>query len=142
MREQKMAAEQSRLRSIPEPRAMQEKKSLISSQGYAQATPFLPFPPRPWFAAPEECELPEGTTLFEKFNEDMGSRLPRRSLITKGLAWEAAEEFRLKSPEAYTKPFCDFLTENPTIWHTVNYFERRLERAGFVKVLFFLLPFY
>ncbi|RBQ79448.1 hypothetical protein VDGD_05108 [Verticillium dahliae] len=34
-------------------------------------------------------------------------------------------------PEAYTKPFCDFLTENPTIFHTVAYFKTKLADAGF-----------
>jgi aminopeptidase I len=139
MREQRIAAEQHRLRGVPVPGAMEETNSDTSTHGYAQATPFLPFHPHPWFEASEGPELPEGTTLFEKFNEDMRRRLPKRSLITKGLVREAAEEFRLKSPEAYTKPFCDFLTENPTVWHAVNYFEKRLERAGFVKVLLFLL---
>ncbi|KAG9229767.1 putative vacuolar aminopeptidase 1 [Amylocarpus encephaloides] len=40
----------------------------------------------------------------------------------------------LKTPEAYTKPFCDFLTENPTVWHAVDYFEKKLEKAGFSKL--------
>ncbi|CRK15767.1 hypothetical protein BN1708_017416, partial [Verticillium longisporum] len=34
-------------------------------------------------------------------------------------------------PEAYTKPFCDFLTENPTIFHTVAHFKTKLADAGF-----------
>ncbi|KAJ6438350.1 aspartyl aminopeptidase [Purpureocillium lavendulum] len=34
-------------------------------------------------------------------------------------------------PEAFTKPFCDFLQENPTVFHTVDYFKRKLNHAGF-----------
>ena len=37
-------------------------------------------------------------------------------------------------PEAYTKPFCDFLTENPTIFHAVEYFKTKLEKLGFVEL--------
>lgn len=59
------------------------------------------------------------------------------SLITKGLEREMKEQNALKSPEAYTQPFCDFLTKNPTIWHTVQYFEKKLDAAGFKKVYFF-----
>ena len=136
MREQKIAAEQSSRGDMP---VLAPRTSETSRGSHAPMVPILPFPPRPWRAGSEdeELELPEGTTLFEKFNEDMGRQLPRRSLITKGLVREAAEEFRLKSPEAYTKPFCDFLTENPTVFHAVTYFEKKLDRAGFTKVLLF-----
>ena len=48
---------------------------------------------------------------------------------------QAKEQNTLKSPEAYTRPFCDFLTENPTVWHAVQYFEKKLDAAGFKKVL-------
>lgn len=36
--------------------------------------------------------------------------------------------------EAYTKPFCEFLTENPTIFHAVDYFKTKLHRLGFEEV--------
>jgi aminopeptidase I len=39
----------------------------------------------------------------------------------------------LKAPEAYTEPFCNFLTENPTVWHAVDYFEEKLQKSGFKK---------
>jgi aminopeptidase I len=41
---------------------------------------------------------------------------------------------RLQKPEAYTKPFCDFLTENPTIFHAVEYFKTKLRDMGFVEL--------
>ena len=47
---------------------------------------------------------------------------------------KAIELFSLKSPEEYTQPFCEFLTENPTVFHAVDYFEKKLEKAGFKKV--------
>jgi hypothetical protein len=34
----------------------------------------------------------------------------------------------------YTKPFCDFLTENPTVFHAVDYFKRKLKANGFTEV--------
>ncbi|KAG5919849.1 hypothetical protein E4U42_006401 [Claviceps africana] len=34
-------------------------------------------------------------------------------------------------PEAFTKPFCDFLRENPTVFHAVDYFKRKLTECGF-----------
>ncbi|KAF4625697.1 hypothetical protein G7Y89_g12465 [Cudoniella acicularis] len=75
----------------------------------------------------------EFKSLFQKYNDSMRERQmgSKRSLITKGLV---REDNALKIPEAYTQPFCDFLTENPTIWHTVAYFEKKLEKAGFVKL--------
>lgn len=39
-----------------------------------------------------------------------------------------------KKAEEYTQPYLDFMTENPTVWHTVDYFGKRLEKAGFKKV--------
>lgn len=81
-----------------------------------------------------------GRSLFEEYNEVMTSRNFQKvqeqqklgdSLITKGLVREGNT---LKAPEAYTQPFCDFLTENPTVFHAVDYFERKLGKAGFKKV--------
>lgn len=37
-------------------------------------------------------------------------------------------------PESFTKPFCDFLTANPTIFHAVGYFKEKLNAAGFKEV--------
>jgi hypothetical protein len=78
-------------------------------------------------------EVEPEKSLFEKFNESLQEQhnKPKGSLITKGLVRAGNA---LKSPEAYTQPFCDFLTENPTVWHAVAYFEGKLEKAGFKKV--------
>lgn len=37
-------------------------------------------------------------------------------------------------PEAYTRPFCDFLQESPTIFHAVDYFKSKLAKDGFQEV--------
>lgn len=72
---------------------------------------------------------PEFKSLFEKFNESRQNT--RQSLISNGLKLEGSS---LKSPEAYCQPFCDFLTQNPTVFHAVDYFGNKLEKAGFKKV--------
>ncbi|KAI9822504.1 MAG: hypothetical protein M1827_000223 [Pycnora praestabilis] len=43
---------------------------------------------------------------------------------------------RLKSlsPSAYTAPFLSFLTENPTVFHAVASFSKRLESNGFTRL--------
>lgn len=78
----------------------------------------------------EKIAGPPAKSLFDNFNETI-PELPKKSLITKGLA---REENALKGPEAYTKPFCDFMTENPTVFHAVDHFEKKLGKAGFKKV--------
>jgi len=37
-------------------------------------------------------------------------------------------------PETFTQPFCDFLTDNPTVFHAVEYFKGKLAEAGFEEV--------
>lgn len=54
--------------------------------------------------------------------------------------WHLAEgECRLcqvasVKPEAFTKPFCDFISENPTVFHTIDYFKKKLRAAGYKEV--------
>ena len=42
--------------------------------------------------------------------------------------------FRKSGPAAYTKPFTNFLTENPTIFDAVDYFKGKLSALGFKEV--------
>src|SRR2546423_1405769 len=35
------------------------------------------------------------------------------------------------SPESYAKPFCDFMTANPTVFHAVDSFASRLRDHGY-----------
>ena len=37
-------------------------------------------------------------------------------------------------PENYTTPFCEFLQENPTIFHTVDHFKSQLAKRGYKEV--------
>lgn len=39
-----------------------------------------------------------------------------------------------ESPEQYTKPFTDFMTANPTVFHAVDAVAKDLERAGYKKL--------
>lgn len=39
-----------------------------------------------------------------------------------------------KHASEYTQPFLDFINENPTVFHTVQYFESKLHKAGYVKL--------
>jgi len=74
-------------------------------------------------------------SLFERYTEELEAR-KRETPIANRVAkeQEGLKEFKLKSAEEYTQPFCDFLTNNPTVFHAVAYFENRLEKAGFKKV--------
>jgi len=37
-------------------------------------------------------------------------------------------------PETFTKPYTDFMTENPTVFHAVGYFKEKLAKAGYTEV--------
>lgn len=41
---------------------------------------------------------------------------------------------RSLKPEAFTKPFIQFLTENPTVFHAVDYFKEKLAAVGYTEV--------
>ena len=71
-------------------------------------------------------------TLFETFHSTNGSLVPR-NLDTKTLN-AAKHATILKDPEDYAEPFVNFMTENPTVWHAIQYWETKLEDAGFTKV--------
>jgi aminopeptidase I len=38
------------------------------------------------------------------------------------------------APEAYTQPFIDFISKNPTIYHAVDHFGKQLEAHGYKKL--------
>ncbi|RPA82630.1 peptidase M18, aminopeptidase I [Ascobolus immersus RN42] len=38
------------------------------------------------------------------------------------------------NPSDFTKPFLDFMTNNPTVFHAVDYFCKKLEAKGFTKL--------
>lgn len=37
-------------------------------------------------------------------------------------------------PEAFTKPYVEFMTENPTVFHAVDYFKEKLCKSGYKEV--------
>lgn len=38
------------------------------------------------------------------------------------------------TPEQFTQPFCDFMTQSPTPFHVVDYCESRFRASGFQQV--------
>jgi aminopeptidase I len=40
----------------------------------------------------------------------------------------------MRQPETFTKPYTDFMTENPTVFHAVEYFKEKLGKAGYTEV--------
>ena len=77
------------------------------------------------------------TKLLEGMTDTVRHRLDPLPTRQRALVLEQASEgakHKVIKPEEYTKPFCDFLTENPTIFHTVDYFKMKLEANGFQKV--------
>lgn len=46
----------------------------------------------------------------------------------------AARQQQEYTPEQFTQPFCDFMTENPTPFHVVDYCKTKLQNAGFHEV--------
>ncbi|KAH8805792.1 putative vacuolar aminopeptidase 1 [Xylogone sp. PMI_703] len=73
-------------------------------------------------------ESANGSSLYERYNEIM------RSSNTSSIAAEEPVREKVFDPKDSTKPFCDFLTENPSIWHAVDYFEQKLNKAGYQKL--------
>lgn len=47
-----------------------------------------------------------------------------------------------KPVEEYTQPFCEFLTENPTVFHAVDYFKKKLKASGFTEVCVYFIFFF
>lgn len=43
-------------------------------------------------------------------------------------------QMKTLTPESFTKPFCQFLTDNPTIFHAVDYFKEKMNAVGFTEV--------
>ena len=80
-------------------------------------------------AAAWEANLPQRGAPTSRFGAQI---LPSSGLSSLGGEGQGKRE--PEAAEKYSKPFCDFLTENPTIFHAVKYFEGKLERAGYEKV--------
>ncbi|KAM3083623.1 vacuolar aminopeptidase 1, variant 2 [Clarireedia jacksonii] len=70
-----------------------------------------------------------GRTLFERYNETV--QAPGKSLIGNGLK---KDDYAIKDVDDYAEPFINFMTENPTIWHAIAYWENKLEKAGYKRL--------
>ncbi|ORY71115.1 aminopeptidase I zinc metalloprotease [Pseudomassariella vexata] len=43
-------------------------------------------------------------------------------------------QIREGKPEAFTRPFCKFLEDNPTIFHAVDYFKSKAKKLGYTEL--------
>lgn len=75
----------------------------------------------------DRVEASEGRDAQENWQKEANEYLHRYGITV-------TDENKLKSAEEYCQPFCEFLTENPTVFHAVDYFEKKLNKAGFTKV--------
>lgn len=73
---------------------------------------------RPW-AAQMSAQLPE----YAHAHPTSAPKTPAPA--------PAAASFR---PEDYSKPYCEFMTSNPTIFHAVKSFSRQLEQHGYKQL--------
>lgn len=127
-------------------------RDLAAKFGYLQSSD-QPQPTESSPTQPEKAEAPKPPEHSRNFVlADMDGRNPRdnracASCIAKltsteigQVNWHLTEELPCRlcmvdecKPEAYTKPFTDFLEENPTIFHTVEHFKKKLRWVGFTE---------
>lgn len=90
--------------------------------------------PIPELVAKKEEEMRERSKKVEEARESksMGTATHGREMIQRSET--RGERAKVLAPEEYTKPFTDFLTQNPTVFHAVDYFGKKLTDAGFQKV--------
>ncbi|RFU25886.1 hypothetical protein B7463_g10455, partial [Scytalidium lignicola] len=124
-------------------RAKSSNLSLKSSTGdLSQARQYLQRQAQLLMDAEREIEKMAGSlndsSLYERYNEIMRSSDTLTAAATAAAAAAAAagrvRERASFDPKDSTVPFCEFLSENPSIWHAVDYFERKLNGAGYEKL--------
>ncbi|RDA90730.1 hypothetical protein CP533_4036 [Ophiocordyceps camponoti-saundersi (nom. inval.)] len=54
--------------------------------------------------------------------------------ITDGRSSDEARLVTDCSPEDLAEPFCQFMRENPTVWHVAEYFKKKLSERGFSEL--------
>ncbi|KAL2119299.1 hypothetical protein VTJ04DRAFT_6259 [Mycothermus thermophilus] len=77
-----------------------------------------------------------------EFLRARSSNLSLRSVVLEQSVTNKASDFIVDSqmdakdlkPEAFTKPYLDFMTENPTVFHAVDYFKQKLLKAGYAEI--------
>jgi len=66
--------------------------------------------------------------------QDCKSRTMNMNLNFNNNNMTTHRSMQTKGPEAYTKPFCDFLTKNPTVFHAAAAFASQLSDKGFKEL--------
>ncbi|KAF8470834.1 putative vacuolar aminopeptidase 1 [Kalaharituber pfeilii] len=79
-----------------------------------------------------------GNATPDEFNE-FQSHVDAITAANSSTATEEQEQMETsplpcKDAASYTQPFLDFINENPTVFHAVQYFETKLHKAGFAKL--------
>lgn len=59
---------------------------------------------------------------------------PKEARPAPSHSWHPVPARAKEGPEKYTKPFTDFMTGNPTIFHAVDAVAKDLERGGYKKL--------
>ena len=68
---------------------------------------------------------------------DNSSILPRQPVKARQVRQSQGDRFKQATrtnAEKYTKPFCEFLTENPTVFHAVDAVKKQLKNHGFTEL--------
>lgn len=82
----------------------------------------------------QEDVIPMRDQLRAQAQAQSASSFIPRPLPPKSPAPETTPKRTSTDPKAYCKPFCDFLTENPTVFHAVSAIASDYELAGFTKL--------
>jgi aminopeptidase I len=67
-------------------------------------------------------------------NLSLRSLAMEQSIAMRAEAVDNKVEAKDLKPEAFTKPYLEFMTENPTVFHAVDYFKGKLLKVGYKEV--------
>ena len=82
----------------------------------------------------------DNTKLLEMASGKANAAEPREFLDTLRVNTPADDKATIphstpyNHASSYTQPFLDFINENPTVFHTVAYFESKLHTEGFIRL--------
>jgi len=133
------------------PLALGERTSTLSLRAALAASSFVPYR-EAGPQVPAEPQTPPSLTLESRLLQLAGTPHPHKAHPVCGwcaLALRPDERSHISEPgmrrcvvcalkdgkaEAFTRPFCEFLTENPTVFHAVAHFGQKLGKAGYEEV--------
>ncbi|KEY73325.1 hypothetical protein S7711_01441 [Stachybotrys chartarum IBT 7711] len=114
---------------------------ILSPQAYDNASPAMPCPeptPHGSSSLPAASALADLASVFSSSDAAPGLRFDGalRAEIEKLYSSysDPLSQTVDGKPETFTKPFLDFLTENPTVFHAVQYFKDKLNAKGFKEL--------